>query len=65
MPIDGLNTFSLQYPESITYRMPSTVSDVSAMLVHTTHFRMPSGVFANTRLYASRAAPTPTCFAAD
>ena len=48
MPIEGLKTFSLQKPESTTYLMPSTVSDVSAMFVQTTHLRIPFGVFANT-----------------
>lgn len=42
--MDGLNTFSLQKPESTTYLMPSTVSEVSAMFVHTTHLRYPFGV---------------------
>ena len=38
-------TFILQYPESTTYMMPSRVSDVSAMLVATTHLRRPPGAF--------------------
>lgn len=43
MPILGLYTFNLQYPESMTKMIPSTVSDVSAMFVATTHFLIPSG----------------------
>ena len=39
------STFILQYPESTTYMMPSRVSDVSAMLVATTHLRRPPGAF--------------------
>ena len=35
MPIRELYTFNLQYPQSTTYRMPSTVRDVSAMFVAT------------------------------
>ena len=41
------STFILQYPLSMTYRMPSTVNDVSAMLVDTMHFRAPSGAGSN------------------
>ena len=39
----GVFTFILQYPASTTYMIPSSVSDVSAMFVATTHFRRPSG----------------------
>lgn len=39
----ALSTFSLQYPESTTNMMPSTVSEVSAMFVATIHFLTPSG----------------------
>jgi hypothetical protein len=39
MPILGLNTLSLQKPVSMTYLMPSIVSDVSATLVDTMIFR--------------------------
>ena len=38
----GLYTFNLLYPQSMTYLMPSTVSEVSAMLVDTIHFLVPS-----------------------
>mmetsp|Transcript_96090 Transcript_96090/g.255296 ORF Transcript_96090/g.255296 Transcript_96090/m.255296 type:complete len:203 (+) Transcript_96090:504-1112(+) len=40
IPILGLYSFSLQYPVSMTYLMPSTVSDVSAMLVATMILRL-------------------------
>lgn len=36
-------TLSLQYPESTTNMIPSTVSEVSAMFVATMHFLTPSG----------------------
>ena len=39
MPIFGLYTLSLQNPESMTYRTPSRVRDVSAMLVAMMHLR--------------------------
>ena len=45
-------TFILQYPVSMTYRMPSTVSEVSAMLVETMHLRVPSG--AGSKILACR-----------
>ena len=41
MPILGLYTLSLQNPASMTYLTPSTVSDVSAMFVDTTHLHQP------------------------
>lgn len=37
------STLSLQYPESTTNMIPSTVREVSAMLVATIHFLTPSG----------------------
>lgn len=43
-----LLTFNLQYPESITNMIPSTVSEVSAMLVATMHFLTPSGACKHT-----------------
>ena len=43
IPIRGLKTLNLQYPESITNLMPSTVRLVSAMFVAITHLRLPSG----------------------
>lgn len=36
-------TLSLQYPESTTNMIPSTVREVSAMFVATMHFLTPSG----------------------
>lgn len=36
-------TFILQYPESMTYKIPSTVNEVSAIFVDTITFRPPSG----------------------
>ena len=44
----GLYTFCLAKPGSITYTIPSMVSEVSAMLVDTTILRpaVPPGVFA-------------------
>lgn len=51
IPIRGLKTFNLQYPQSITYLIPSIVREVSAMLVETTHFREPGGVFSKIRAW--------------
>ena len=47
-PLAGLYSFCLIMPGSTTYTMPSTVIDVSAMLVATTHRRQPSGGGKNT-----------------
>jgi hypothetical protein len=44
MPVRGVKLFCLQKPGSITYTMPSMVSDVSAMLVASTTLRAPAGV---------------------
>ena len=41
MPIRGLKTFILHNPVSITKKIPSTVSEVSAILVATMHLRVP------------------------
>jgi len=40
IPILGLYTLSLQYPESITYLTPSKVNEVSAIFVATMHFQI-------------------------
>mmetsp|Transcript_10773 Transcript_10773/g.44578 ORF Transcript_10773/g.44578 Transcript_10773/m.44578 type:complete len:205 (-) Transcript_10773:1826-2440(-) len=44
MPLRGLKAFCLTNPGSMTYLMPSMVSDVSAMLVASTILRAFSGV---------------------
>jgi hypothetical protein len=43
IPVCGLYCRCLTMPGSITYTMPSTVTDVSAMFVATTTFRQPGG----------------------
>lgn len=44
MPVTGLKTRSLTKPQSMTKRMPSMVTDASAMLVEMTTFRVREGV---------------------
>lgn len=47
-PLDTSCSISLARPLSATKRMPSMVTDVSAMLVDITHLRKPSGAASNT-----------------
>ena len=47
-------TLSLLYPQSMTYLIPSTVNDVSAMLVDTIHLRVPA--WALSKIFAWRSA---------
>lgn len=48
-PIQADITLSLQYPESTTNMIPSTVRDVSAMFVATIHFLTPSGALSKNK----------------
>mmetsp|Transcript_70771 Transcript_70771/g.207622 ORF Transcript_70771/g.207622 Transcript_70771/m.207622 type:complete len:228 (-) Transcript_70771:494-1177(-) len=53
MPVLGLKTFCLQYPQSMTKPTPATVSEVSAMLVLKTSFLQSSGTSSKTFRWSS------------
>ena len=53
MPDLGLNEVCLQKPLSMTYMMPSIVSEVSAMFVAKITLRAPSGVGVKILAYMS------------
>ena len=50
IPIRGLNARTFDNPVSTTYRMPFMVIEVSAILVASTTFRCPAGVFSKTSI---------------